>query len=260
MDNTAKGFAQKIISQLEHILRALESGEPRKNNPQPTSDQNQSSEKNNPASRQVALPVDIEPFPALPQRTKGKWYQSPQWWKTMLEIIAIPFAIGYAIVTFFQWRDSHNSFITDERAWIELRLKDEVFKSPEELGTRPLTLEAIDIGKTPAIGLKVLTNGEIIPRDKAPSLTYGDGSTINVTGVVYPNSPEIQINVLSSLFTPLQKSSLLNGNTYFTFWATATWRDIFCKSHWTRFCGSKAFTSGTHNAKSCADYNQTDAE
>jgi hypothetical protein len=41
-----------------------------------------------------------------------------QWWKSALEVIAIPFAIGYAIISYFQWRDAAHNFRGDERAWL----------------------------------------------------------------------------------------------------------------------------------------------
>lgn len=97
-------------------------------------------------------------------------------------MIGIGFAISIAFTTYFQWRDAHKNFIIDERAWIELRFERPSVNS-NELGTRPFTLHALNIGKTPAIGVEILVNGEVIPNTQAPSLSYDNGGTRDTVGL-----------------------------------------------------------------------------
>src|SRR5207253_7074434 len=73
-----------------------------------------------------------------------------------LEIVAIPFAIGYAFVTYFQWRDANRNFRIDQRPWIKVEL------IPSESTGQQVTITTTvgsfltipvrikNIGKTPA--------------------------------------------------------------------------------------------------------------
>jgi hypothetical protein len=75
--------------------------------------------------------------------------------KTILEIVAIPFAIGYAIITFLQWRDANRNFRIDQRPYV-------VVKGPGKLvdikGDTPIfgSVPVINVGRTPA--KKITTN------------------------------------------------------------------------------------------------------
>src|SRR5207237_1280683 len=97
----------------------------------------------------------------------------------LLEIVAIPFAIGYAVVTYYQWSDAHHNFILDQRAWLRMTLPELEAKCaqctehdipvpiPKNL---QFNLSVTNVGKTPAFDIRILATAEIQPIDKAPSL------------------------------------------------------------------------------------------
>jgi hypothetical protein len=93
----------------------------RQDNEQTASPQKTSEQKNAGSlidTTSVSRRAEIPPPPGNPQEPEHAWYQAIQRWKPLLEIVGVFFAIGYAIVTFFQWRDARRSLELDERAWI----------------------------------------------------------------------------------------------------------------------------------------------
>jgi hypothetical protein len=196
-----------------------------------------------------------------------KWYNSRQWWKSKsfqwykdrFEIIALIAGIGYAVVTYLQWRDLRHNFTLDERSWIEFKLKDE--KAPvSSFDSAYLPVDMINIGKTPARNVVIISNGEVLARDAAPSFNYSNGlQTTTVLGLLFPNMP---LDIHAGNLIPLsekQRLDLASGKAYIVGYAIVTWGDIFGTSHWMHFCARHTFAAGTTNAKTCSDYNDTDA-
>ena len=67
----------------------------------------------------------IPPSPGNPPKPEQPRYKTIQGWKSglelpkvLFEIIAIPFAVGYAIVTYCQWQDLHDNFEVSQRAYV----------------------------------------------------------------------------------------------------------------------------------------------
>ncbi len=181
-----------------------------------------------------------------------------QGWKTLLEIIAIPFAIGYAIVTYFQWQELHRNFTLDERAWIQIK------QIPGTTGLdfkyMSLPLELTNVGKSPARNVRILSRAEVLQRDKAPTFDYGkNDSQATVVGVLFQGSPQELDWQSAHPMTELQRISIMSGQNYFVYYVLVNWEDIFGQTHATRFCARVVLTPGITNAKACTDYNDTDA-
>src|SRR5437879_2023696 len=68
----------------------------------------------------VASPASLEIEPTLHTADKPRYcrYMPSPWWKNWLEGFALFAGIGYAIVTFWMWRDAHDNFIVNQRAWV----------------------------------------------------------------------------------------------------------------------------------------------
>jgi hypothetical protein len=78
-----------------------------------------------------------------------RWKRNLELSKKVLEILAIPFAIGYAFLTYYQWRDLQHNFVIDKRKWTGVKsIGADQFASDAQTVQFPLTIT--NTGKTPA--------------------------------------------------------------------------------------------------------------
>lgn len=174
----SKNLANRIAA-LESSVQGLLRDAPRKKDQQRQPPQHTADQERNPTPRQGAPLSDIPPTPKDAYEAEDSRYESVKRWKFVLECIAIPFAILYAIVTWFQWRDLRHNFLVDQRAWLnfEAIAKDKKPGTPVEYrltvgqpATFPLRIE--NIGKTSALNIVARTFSEIVPADQDPPLDH----------------------------------------------------------------------------------------
>jgi hypothetical protein len=77
-----------------------------------------SKEGNSEPSSLSSPPSQLQPPPHATEKLCHCGYKPSPWWKDWLEGIALIAGISYAIVTFCMWRDAHDDFIVNQRAWI----------------------------------------------------------------------------------------------------------------------------------------------
>jgi hypothetical protein len=65
-----------------------------------------------------AIVLKVGPSPEHSSEAKSGRYKTVEWWKDRLEVAAIVAGIFYAIVTFCMWRDAHDNFVVNQRAWV----------------------------------------------------------------------------------------------------------------------------------------------
>lgn len=152
MDNTAKGFAKELISELRRIKKALsflsEVSEPGKDNKQSPNPKDCTDPEHVSAGWKPLAFTGVDPSPHSTSEAKHKRYRSLQWWKSRTEFVATFFVIGYAVVTFFQWRDAHADFRKDQRAWVGAI---KIGPIPEIGKPLTVTITFKNSGKTPAL-------------------------------------------------------------------------------------------------------------
>jgi hypothetical protein len=68
---------------------------------------------------------NVPSSPRNPAKPEQPWYKTFKGWKPkleaakiILELIAIPFAVGYAVITYNQWQDLRR----EQRAWIKSQI------------------------------------------------------------------------------------------------------------------------------------------
>jgi len=245
---------EKRIHEIEQLLNA-----PWKQNTTGVGPQGASDEQSNPTLRQSTSVRQVPSAPSNTSKPQHPWYKTLNGWKVLLEIVALPFAILYAIVTWNQWRDLRRNFTLDERSWIEFKPKNDN-ASLSTFDSAYIPVDMVNIGKTPARKVEILSNAEVLDRQSAPSFNYNNGlQATTYLGALFPNMP---LDVHAGTFMPLspeQRRDLESGKAYIVGYAIVTWEDIFGTPHWMHFCARHAFTAGTSNARVCADYNDTDA-
>jgi len=191
----------------------------------------------------------VPPSPSNTQQPKKPWYQTIEGWKAVFEIVAIPFAIWYAVITYFQWRDLRGNFQIDQRAWVGIVAisPDEPEESDGEFSFKDLWISMRNSGKTPALrmsaeNLKIVRQPDRDPSPDYDALREGVPGVTNINinveqplrnGVLAPNS-ETKIS-----FMPTIRRYTFRGNgiaTYFV--GKLTYDDMFPSTprHSTTFC------------------------
>ena len=99
-------------------------------------------------------------------------------------MIAIPFAIGYAVVTYRQWRDLHQNFEIDERAWLYVS-RSVLPKEPSEEDRHiQINTFVVNSGKTPAVAVGLKSG--IFLFDHDPPMVDWKQIQLEPQGVLFP--------------------------------------------------------------------------
>jgi len=206
----------------------------------------------------------VPPTPSNTDQSKKSWYKSLQRWRTVLEIVAIPFAVLYAIVTCFQWRDLRHNFQTEQRAWLVQKATfpdDNGIK--HGVGNVPIaTVNISNSGKTPAksinwqIGLEIPRSAEEVQFDYSSSNGGGFSNLLNPnTGPLFTR---VKLNG-DHILTQTDADDLLNGRRYIAVYGKGHYNDIFESTHWFTFCYWLWYYQGyaVYAADGCTRYNDT---
>jgi hypothetical protein len=174
-----------------------------------------------------------------------------RWWRLRIKYAAmnkwrffeglgILAAVFYAGIAYLQWFDANKNFRVDQRAWVQVRVKNdpktlEDYKNPSQL------IEIVNVGKSPATHIVVTTQGEILDNAIGSSFDYGTPGYRLTIGILFPNATEETRMGSPIAFSERQRNDLAEGNSYLTEYASVTFNDIFGVSHWTHFCVYRVF-------------------
>ncbi len=248
----------RIVGRLDQLIGII--SRPRENGEQAKSKQSAATQEEYAAIGKAFL-SSHEPTPAkYPEKPKKRFYKTFDWWKKVVEIIAIPFAIGYAIITYFQWRDLRHNFEADERAWIKAEVNLPLTLDPNA----PVVITARNVGKSPALEMYGGVVVEVVDADKTPSYPSGQDIRQFVARMIFPSdATSIQSgrtpNKPDGTVLPLtgdEVRRLASGQAYLAAFGILTYKDQF-GGHWTRFCSSKGYQIGPKDYRtlSCANFN-----
>jgi hypothetical protein len=267
IDAVAKQFrslenlVQRHASDLHKLLRDA----PWKQNKTSIAPQNTSEGKSDGAIREDIFipPPNVPPSPCNPPQPEYPWYKTFQGWKPkldaakiILEVVAIPFAIAYAVVTALQWRDLRHNFATDERAWVKVGEIKFPIVNREVLAYTTIS----SIGKSPAFDAIVTSVLEILPSKQSPTFSLSGSNRTYFGGVMFPGEKAENIPIAKESITQPQVDSFAAGDSYYVAFGKITYRDQFGK-HWTRFCEWAYNGTAPHPeskyfyAKPCTEYN-----
>jgi hypothetical protein len=245
--------------------------QPRKNEDQTTTIQNDAGKENTPNPPRGGLvfsedPFDIKPCPRNAENPDGEKKYNIKWFKDRLEIIGILFGMGVAVLLFLQWREMvkatkitenqlrqmQKDSILDERAWV---VPFEVIANPSQdnSGSMYFYVNYKNTGKTPAI------NAQCILGESA------DLNKIKISKIERPNPPANSAmiapdaaNHSTTEEAPIPKDivqSIKSGMPFYIF-GTIWYDDIFGRHHWTQFCyrfGRDFHTYPTATGNYCDD-------
>ncbi len=205
-------------------------------------------------------------------QSKRPWYQTLSGWKTTLELAAIPFAIGYAIVTFCQWKDLKRNFVSDERPWLKVVSLGEIQWKEGQPILYPV--EVSNVGKTPAKG--IVATWQFLEYQKQDAIQFPFEPNAPkmrfLTGVLFPSdsTPPLNLglldrqqaksmNFLATTLTAPFQDSINKGNSYLLLRITVEYKDSFGKDHWTHFCTNPLYKITAGGAPEvCSNFNDAD--
>lgn len=253
----------KLRKEFEQFQKSLHVSQPRQQHDAGASPKGAANQKNDTARWEVSLSSQVNPSPGNTAQAQNPWYKTAQGWKQRLEIAGIVFAIGYAIVTFFQWRDLRKNFEASERSWTYV----DMGPFPEFKDELPFTIT--NPGKVPIQTAFVYTWMEILNYKTAPSFDPRRETVwTNEVTFIAPNRP-FTSNAMRRRndgtgpwpATPDELRSLRDGTDYVTIYGIIAYKDEFGK-HWTKFCYYQSFNPTPigvdgYNARSCGRYQAT---
>jgi hypothetical protein len=246
MDNIAKDFAQKILSELVRIRHRLSDV--------PTTRIERSLRQRSvpaPTCEHPPPPVCITPNLSDPNQSQRPWYKTVDGWKTVLELVGIPFAIAYAIITFFQWRDLRHNFKVEQRAWIGYNtMAITNLKAGEPLRC---DIKLLNSGKTFALEVNMpggIQTSEVGLEDAQRQFAVKSISYIAPRSKVL--FPSVEVNLPSETaerLSPAQVAAVSSGTLHVYLFADISYRDIFGDQHTTHFCGH--YVPATNRFEDC---------
>lgn len=254
MDKATKAIAQRV-TQLEKSLHRLIDDAPWKQHKQPTDDQTTPSQEDDGANRYVSSISEVNPPPLKAAKAKYVLQHAIPWWR-IFEGIGIFAGIGYALITYLQWRDLRHNFEVDQRCWIKTGfVRPELSRSIFQAATT-----TTNFGKSTALTLDIELTIEIVPAASAPSLKPPFHEHLHI-GTLFPGDHiEFPAFLMSGdnrrALTDTEIQSLIDGHTYLSVFGYSIYTDQFGK-HWGRFCSWWSFSGlpNTAYANDCVQWN-----
>jgi hypothetical protein len=169
--------------------------------------------------------------------SKGWWKR----WKPSKRIIGtagVIAGIGYAVITYCQWRDVRNNFLLDQRAWLGITRIDANLDPSKPTN---ILIHVSNSGKTMARRARSNHIVECLPRGAPPQFLDAEGKTASST-VIAPGSERVftHVNICSSKTDgeeePARVRDVLTGALDLYVYGTIWYEDIFGTGHWTTFC------------------------
>lgn len=208
----------------------LESNQPWNENPET---KGQNSDASNP---QANYPISFilvppNPQPSPPASAEGRQKHNTRGIvKEIFEWSAIVAAIGLMVITYLQLKDSQETRILDERAWVSAgNVNDEVSEKKDSIS---FSVTLRNYGKTPALNLRSYIawriNENEIPNDVPPK----DALPQEGQGMLAPDAP---CDLITPPIPGIYAIPINDGKPIFVF-GTVSYEDIFGHEHWMQFC------------------------
>ena len=167
--------------------------------------------------------------------------------------------VGYAVITYCQWKDIRHNFASEQRAWLKMNLE-----SPQAITENPrFGISVTNIGKSPATirRLNVDAFVQMLESTEGPSFgpfphLYSDLS------IIFPSDTTEKIGITlhnadrsERILTEREHQAIKDGKAYIVVFGRIVYRDQFGK-HWTQFCkwGSYPNPDG-FSARKCIEFN-----
>jgi hypothetical protein len=232
---------ETIVHEIRNLIKAL------KHDKYTSGEGDNAAKEDRLAHAQAPVVPKIEPTPIRSHKSHDCQYQSTPKWKARLEVAALLFGVGYAIVTGLLWWDQHQNFKIDERAWM---INTEVVPSHRSANNAAVWLTAgekaafgvkfINSGKTPALNLNAKFTVKTFDRG-VPFAPIYDDSPKPASSVILAPGVTDEINTepddpISIIVTDVLLQKLSRSDTTLRLYGEIEYSDIFKCRHKTTFC------------------------
>lgn len=268
--NNRVAAIEKTVAELKKSLEQLKATSQLRGSDQAkTSEIPDSSREHHDAPRKSPITTPAQPGLKKPKQA-GKdpmawWKRAAKTirsfnWKRSLEITGIVAGIGYAGVTYLQWRDLRHNFEVDERALLKITPSFPETIT-ENMKIEMIPVNVLNLGKS--VGLQVAVQGlsEVLENDRAPGLLVDRRHTLVLISLLYPDDPDrLQIGFGGAgqpiALTQTDIENLLANRSYIAVHGQAQYRDQF-GLHWIRYCAWKSYGREfvNQNTESCLAFN-----
>ena len=258
MDKATKALGQRVAA-LEKLIHTLPNT-PGKQNEKPVSNASDTDREINSLAATASRLTNRNPTPKQSHDTKQKWYQSFKWWKSRIQFAALIAGVGYAFVTYFQWKDLRRNFITNERAW--MKISAGISDLSDVMSVK---MEVKNVGKSVVSKIVVYAALEVVNKESSPDFFHaGLVAYFRHVAQLFPNDTTTFVTTPTAhsptgneeprKLTIMERDSLRAGQSYIAVYATAIYTDQF-GAHWTRFCAWQAYATSDFAADACTSYN-----
>jgi hypothetical protein len=259
MDKATRALAQRVTS-LEKIVHKLANA-PREQTQESVGQKHNAKQEGKDARATIAI---------IPYRSEDSRISPTPWWKRafhgigklrwykILQTGGVIAGIGYAVVTFWQWRDLRHNFQVDQRAWIKATVIWTGFPSTEQT-----LIRIANTGKSVAISPHAVAIMEIVNAKSEPSLMWKFRPHQNVQfSLDFPGDIEEPFpltffaeNNSARKLSEAEKQSLTAGTSYVVASGLVIYSDQFGE-HWTRFCSWQGFAKdASFSSRPCVAWN-----
>jgi hypothetical protein len=200
MDNTAKGFAQKIVSELESIKRLIIDAVSLPH--QETSGADRHKDKSNDAETDSDTKIpprfkSSETHPAVAENktTNNKSNGRREWFKEHgVEVAGVVIVAAYTTVAIFQWCASREANrisreIGQKQIRAYLGAEPTLIENLKEGFTTSITFKIDNFGQTPARSVRSHTHAEVLPSGRPFPFDAPSGTTFESVASIYPHLP-----------------------------------------------------------------------
>jgi hypothetical protein len=229
MDKNTRDAWEKLILQLHRIADSV-SGEQGQHDDHAVGDQDRPDDDSGGTAFSSLVSPNLRPRPKKSKNANEKWYETLNGWKIRLEIVTFIFAIGYAVITFMQWRDANKNFRAGQRAWLMMEKVSipHPFNSSE---TTPIEFVVKNFGQSPALHFKSHTDMSFSGRGCE---SVGIQRTpYNTESSVPPGGEEPWANLAVARLPQDCVGALEHGDASFTLTSSLVYEDIFGDMHHT---------------------------
>jgi hypothetical protein len=214
-----------------------------------------SGEESTTAPRQLPLLPQIPSTPEDSPKTKDPWYKTLQGWVSVVQLIGIPFAIGYAVVTYLQWQDIRHNFLIDQRAWLSIdgfQLSHEI----DETHPFEVLFHITNTGRTPALNASVQTSTTLSAHDPVRE-TFMPVETLSRMNIS-PGTSHVHSYADSRLFRSEELGYFRSKQLRAYFRIRLFYEDIFGRTHRTDYCGFYVFGNPFNGFGACSNPQRMD--
>lgn len=199
-------------------------------------------EKNRYRHTEPATISQIPPTPAQQNPTDRKKDDTPLW-KKIIEIAALPIAIGLLLVNFFQLRLTQEQVHKGQRAYLVWH--HAVLDEPLSIGKSPrATIELLNSGQTPAIDASYFLILEILPAypvnvnygTLTPMSPIGAGQTMKPGAWWLGKLEEQDLKDITAEPVTLNGNTLTFQNKRLFLFGIVRYKDIFGEDRESQFC------------------------